>query len=84
MIPGESHNEWYQYYCSNFFVFNTLGLPAYQRFVQTASSGLASVNEWEKNNMCDRYSCIIYLIPTKLALKTQVKYTAQQKFSTGW
>ena len=21
MTPGESHNEWYQYYCSNFYVF---------------------------------------------------------------
>ena len=21
MTPGESHNEWYHYYCSNFFVF---------------------------------------------------------------
>ena len=24
MTPGESHNEWYQYYCSNFYVFNGL------------------------------------------------------------
>ena len=22
MTPGESHNEWYYYYCSNFYVFN--------------------------------------------------------------
>ena len=21
MTPGESHNEWYQYYCSNFYAF---------------------------------------------------------------
>ena len=21
MTPGESHNEWYQYYCQNFYVF---------------------------------------------------------------
>ena len=23
MTPGESHNEWYHYYCSNFYVFNS-------------------------------------------------------------
>ena len=22
MTPGESHNEWYQYYCSNIYPFN--------------------------------------------------------------
>ena len=22
MTPGESHNEWYHYYCSIFYVFN--------------------------------------------------------------
>ena len=26
MTPGESHNEWYQYYCSNICPFNVMGI----------------------------------------------------------
>ena len=28
MTPGESHNEWYQYYCSNIYPFNWPNLRA--------------------------------------------------------
>ena len=24
MTPGEGHNEWYQYYCSNIYLFNSI------------------------------------------------------------
>ena len=24
MTPGESHNEWYQYYCSNIYLFKQI------------------------------------------------------------
>ena len=27
MTPGESHNQWYQYYCSNIYLFNTHADP---------------------------------------------------------
>ena len=34
----------------------------------------ASVNAMKQTNMCDRYSCIFYLIPAQFALKTLLKH----------
>ena len=31
MTPGESHNEWYQYHCSNIYLFNLDKSPAVSR-----------------------------------------------------
>ena len=51
--------------------------------VQTSSEGPGKC-KCNVTNMCDRYSCILYLIPTKFALKTLLKHYIVRFLKTKW
>ena len=38
MTPGESHNEWYQYYCQNFYVFKKSSNAYSKQLLQTLNN----------------------------------------------
>ena len=41
--------------------------------VQTSPEGHCN-SKCNETNICDRYSCVVYLIPTKIILKTSLKH----------
>ena len=45
MIPGESHNEWYQYYCLNFYVSKVQNLGP-QGFLGSEKKGYLFSGSW--------------------------------------
>ena len=54
MTPGETHNEWYQYYCSIFYAFKCL-LHIFLFYVSSPKYLFSGINI-EKGSVCQSFS----------------------------
>ena len=77
MTPGESHNEWYQYYCSNFCPFKAKEISSGREITNMESFAIQRIAwlHWNPDQSALDYYLIVsfrvYIGPAKLAATTE-------------